>query len=65
MIFFYMCISIKVTEQIVNEIVVFAANFRVFKSERKLDRKITKCRVINMQNTTIFESVFLTSFYTN
>ena len=53
-----MCISIKVTEQIVNEIVVFAANFRVFKSERKLDRKITKCRVINMQNTTIFESVF-------
>ena len=31
MIFFYKCISIKVTEQNVNPIRVFAANFKVLK----------------------------------
>ena len=41
MIFFYKCISMKVTEHIVNPILVFAANFKVSKNESKLDRKIT------------------------
>ena len=36
MIFFYKCISMKVTEQIiVNPITIFAANFKVFKKESK------------------------------
>ena len=36
----------KVTEQIVYPIIVFAANFKVLKKESKLDRKITKRRVL-------------------
>ena len=35
MIFFYECIIIKVTEQIVNPIILFAANFKVLKNESK------------------------------
>ena len=35
MIFFYKCISIKFTEQIVNTIIVFAANIKVLKNENK------------------------------
>ena len=37
--FYYECISIKVTEQIVNPIIVFSANFKVLKNESKYDRK--------------------------
>ena len=33
MIFFYKCISIKATEQTVNPIIVFAANFKVLKKK--------------------------------
>ena len=32
MLFFYNCISIKVTEQIVNPFIVFAANFKVLEN---------------------------------
>ena len=35
MTFFYKCISIKVTEQIGNPIIVFSANFKVLKNEIK------------------------------
>ena len=42
MIFFYECISVKLTEQIVNKIIVFAANFKVLKNKRKYDTKITQ-----------------------
>ena len=63
MIFFYKCISIKVTEQIVNPIIVFAANnFKVLKNERKKDRENYELTyvviIINIYNTTIFEPVF-------
>ena len=39
---FYKCTSMKlrVTEQIVNPIIVLAANFKVLKNENKLYRKI-------------------------
>ena len=43
MIFFYKCICIKVTEQIVNQITVFAANFKNLKmnvNNNNLFRKI-------------------------
>ena len=40
MIFFYKCI--KVTEQIVNPVIVLAANFKALKNESKKDGKITK-----------------------
>ena len=42
MIFFCKCISIIVTEQIVNLIEVFEVNFKVLKNESIFDRKITK-----------------------
>ena len=58
MIIFYKCISIKVTEKIVKPIIVFAANFKLLKNE------VTGV-VITMQNTTIFEPVILTCFYTS
>ena len=35
MICFYKCISIKVTEQIVNPVIVFVANFKFLKKESK------------------------------
>ena len=35
MIFFYKCIRIKVTEQILNQIIGFAAIFKVLKNESK------------------------------
>ena len=46
MIFFYGFISIKFTKQIVNLIIVFAANFKVLKNDSKWDRKIKKWRVL-------------------
>ena len=42
MIFFYNCVSIKVTKQIVYPNVVFASNFKVMKNESEYDRKIMK-----------------------
>ena len=32
MMFFYKYVSVKVTEQIVNPIIVYAANFKAFKN---------------------------------
>ena len=34
-IFFYKCFSTKVTEQIVNQIILFSANFKDWKDESK------------------------------
>ena len=42
MVFFCKCINIKVTEQLVNPIIVFYANFKVAINKNKQDRKITK-----------------------
>ena len=51
LIFFFSRIIIKVTEQIVNSTIDFAANFEVLKKESKCDRKITKWGAVvnNMQ----------------
>ena len=46
MIFFYKFVCIKVREQIVNPIIVFAANFEVSKNSSTYDKKITKWRVL-------------------
>ena len=48
-IFFYKCIIIKVTERIVNPIMVFAANFKVSKNVSSLSRKKVTGDRINMQ----------------
>ena len=57
----------KVTEQILNTIIVFAASFKVLKNESKYvgnkNCDITGV-VINIQNR-IFESVILTGLYTS
>ena len=60
--FFYKCISIKVTEPIVNPVIVFT--FKLLKNEEIgwKNYKMTGV-VINMQNTAIFEPVILTGFY--
>ena len=54
--FFYKCISIKVTEQIFNLIIVFAANFKVLKNGIGYKKYNTN------KTTTIFEPVILTTF---
>ena len=41
MIFFNQFIRITVTEQILNPIIVFAANFKVFQYESKCYKKLT------------------------
>ena len=35
MIFFYLSISLKITQQIANPIIVFAGNFKVLKNKSK------------------------------
>ena len=56
MIIFYKCISIKVTEKIVNPIIVFATNLKLV-----LKNEVTGV-VITMQNTTIFQPLWLRKF---
>ena len=56
MLFFYKCITIKVTEQILNPIIVFTANLKILKNESKKVQKYEVTGVvINMKNTTLFE----------
>ena len=64
MIFFYKFISIKVTKQIVDPIIVFAANFKVLTMKvNRIEKYEVTDVVINMQNTTIlnFEQIISTS----
>ena len=66
MVFLYKCISLIVTEQMVNRINVFAANFKVlWMKVNKIENYEVTGIVINMQNTTIFEPIILTGFYTS
>ena len=61
--FFYECISIKVTEQKVNPIIVFVAHFKIWKVKvKRLEKLRSDGVVINLQNTTIFEPLILTDF---